>query len=83
MASGVTSRGYKLRKTVEDFIYGHARWTGILPLYTMVSFGGMRFSEIRKKWIRQGKLLQITGWISAVSILAIAGYTGRGVLRNR
>jgi kynurenine 3-monooxygenase len=83
MASGVTSRGYKLRKTVEDFLYGHARWTGILPLYTMVSFGSMGFSEIRKKWIRQGKILKFTGWVSALSILAVTSYMGRNVLRNR
>ena len=55
MANGVISRGYKIRKMVEDLLYRYVPWTGIVPLYTMVSFGGMRYSEIQKKWIRQGR----------------------------
>jgi hypothetical protein len=71
MANGVISRGYKIRKMVEDLLYQYAPWIGIVPLYTMVSFGGMRYSEIQKKWIRQGRILKLTGWISAIVIFVV------------
>jgi kynurenine 3-monooxygenase len=45
MASGVVSRNYKMRKMIEDILYRYVPWTGIVPLYTMVSFGGMRYSD--------------------------------------
>ena len=83
MASGVISRGYRFRKAVEDALYKHARWTGIIPLYTMVSFGSMRYSDIRKKWVRQGKVLQIAAWISGITALLATGYLGKKLLRHR
>jgi kynurenine 3-monooxygenase len=82
MASGVISPAYKVRKAVEDGLYRYARWTGIVPLYTMVSFGGLRYSDVRKKWIQQGRLLNISAWIGSVGILALAGYNGRRFLNR-
>jgi len=84
MASGVISSEYKLRKMVEDLLYRYVPWTGIVPLYTMVSFGGMRYSEIQKKWIRQGRILKLTGWITAMVILVVTKrYLRRNVWNRR
>jgi len=83
MANGVISRGYKMRKMVEDVLYRYVPWTGIVPLYTMVSFGGMRYSEIRKKWVRQGRILQLSAWISGLAILLASGYGARNVLKGK
>jgi kynurenine 3-monooxygenase len=82
MASGVISRGYKVRKLVEDWVYRYAPWTRIVPLYTMVSFGNMRYSEVRQKWIRQGRLLKLSAWMSTIGILLAAGYKVRKALKR-
>jgi hypothetical protein len=72
-----------MRKMVEDVVYRYAPWTGIVPLYTMVSFGGMRYSEIRTKWVRQGRILQVSAWISALTVLLVSGYGAKKVLRSK
>lgn len=82
MANGVISRGYKIRKMVEDMLYRYAPWTGIVPLYTMVSFGGMRYSEIRRKWVRQGRILKVSGWMSMLAILLAIEYSRRKILKR-
>ena len=79
MAHGVVSRDYKARKALEDLLYRYAPWTGIVPLYTMVSFSSMRYSEIRKKWRRQGLLLRLSAWI----LVAALGVTGGRLLKRR
>ena len=71
-----------MRKIVEDLLYRYVPWTGIVPLYTMVSFGGMRYSEIKQKSVRQGRILKFSGWISAITILIAVGYTGRKLLKR-
>lgn len=81
MASGVVSPAYKARKAIEDLLYRYARWTGIIPLYTMVSFGGMRYSEVRKKWVRQGRILKLSAWVGTVGILALVTYHGRRLIK--
>jgi len=83
MASGVISKGYKMRKMVEDVLYRYVPWTGIVPLYTMVSFGGMRYSEIRKKWVRQGRILQLSAWISGLALLLVTQYGARKLLNRK
>ena len=83
MASGVISRGYRARKAVEDLVYKYARWTGIVPLYTMVSFSHMPYSDIRKKWRAQGRFLSLSAWVSAATMLVLAGYTGRKFIKRR
>jgi hypothetical protein len=72
-----------MRKGVEDVLYRFVPWTGIVPLYTMVSFGGMRYSEIRNKWVRQGRILQLSAWISGLAILLASGYGARKVLKRK
>jgi kynurenine 3-monooxygenase len=83
MASGVISRGYKMRKLVEDLLYRYVPWTGIVPLYTMVSFGSMRYSDVRKKWIHQGKVLKISARVIAFTSLVTARFIGRRLLNHR
>ena len=83
MASGVISRGYKMRKMVEDVLYRYVPWTGIIPLYTMVSFGDMRYSEVHKKWVRQGRILQLTAGVSSVVVLLSTGYATRKLLKGK
>jgi kynurenine 3-monooxygenase len=69
MAKGVISPSYLLRKSVEDILYRYAPWTKIVPLYTMVSFSHMRYSEVRKKWIRQGRVLGLSALVSGLAML--------------
>jgi len=71
MASGVVSRGYVLRKTVEDVLYRWAPWMGIVPLYTMVSFGNMPYSLVKEKWVRQGRLLKFSAWAVFGTLLGL------------
>lgn len=54
MRSGVTKRGYLLRKWFEE---GCARWVpmlGVKTLYSMVSFENDRYSQVLKKAEQQG-----------------------------
>ena len=81
MASGVVSVGYKMRKTVEDMMYRYIPWTGVIPLYTMVSFRSMRYSEVDKKWRAQGRTLCISGIVTILSMLGICGYTVKKLLK--
>ena len=83
MANNVMTKGYKVRKWVEDTMYRYARWTGVIPLYTMVSFGGMPYSEIKRKRKRQGRMLQVSAWIGIVTTLLVASIGGRKLLNKR
>jgi kynurenine 3-monooxygenase len=74
MAKGVISPSYIIRKNVEDALYRYAPWTKIIPLYTMVSFGHMRYSEVRKKWVRQGRILGFSALISALATVLFTRY---------
>lgn len=71
-----------MRKMIEDLLYRYVPWTGVVPLYTMVSFGGMRYSDIWRKWVRQGRLLKISGWISVVATLVVGSYIRRKMMLN-
>jgi len=82
MAKGVISTRYIIRKSVEDLLYHYVPWTGIVPLYTMVSFGSMRYSELRKKWVRQGRLLRLSAWITGLTLLFAARYKYRRSLQK-
>lgn len=82
MASGVTSIEYKLRKMVEDILYRYFPRTGIVPLYTMVSFTTMRYSEVWRKWLHQGKLLKLSALVSLLSVFLASGYMGRRLLKQ-
>lgn len=82
MASGVVSPGYILRKWIEDLLYRYAPWTGIIPLYTMVSFGGMRYSEVRKKWRRQGRLLRWGSLLAVLGLFLASKYRGKRLLKR-
>lgn len=67
MRSSVVNPWYLLRRQVE----GTLHWLfprGIIPLYTMVSFSTMRYSEVMQRWQRQAFWLNIIG-----TSLSIAG----------
>jgi len=60
MRSSVVNPWYLLRRKVEGIIY----WLfprGVIPLYTMISFSTMRYSEAMQRWKRQGFWLNIIG----------------------
>ena len=70
MRAGVTSRAYKLRKSVEE---GLDRWVpalGWTTQYSRVSFGNERYSLVKERARRQGLVL---AWIARVSGVGVLG----------
>ncbi|KAF8541231.1 hypothetical protein BDD12DRAFT_732639 [Trichophaea hybrida] len=73
MRSGVTKRGYLLRKWVEEAC---AKWVpslGIKTLYSMVSFGNERYSLVLKKAEMQAKAEE-----RVLGVLLLAGLLNLG-----
>lgn len=71
MRSGVTKRGYRLRKWVQESLMKWTPWLGLETLYCMVSFGNGRYSEVLKKAKRQGVMeervmMGIIAWVVGV-----------------
>jgi kynurenine 3-monooxygenase len=74
MRSGVTKRGYLLRKWVEEAC---AKWVpqlGVKTLYSMVSFGNERYSEVLKKAERQMRAEERVLGAAVVAVLAGVGW---------
>ncbi|CCX06841.1 hypothetical protein FPQ18DRAFT_323974 [Pyronema domesticum] len=74
MRSGVTKRGYLLRKWVEEAC---AKWVprlGVKTLYSMVSFGNDRYSMVLRKAESQGRAEERVFAAVLVAALAGAGY---------
>ncbi|TGZ80895.1 FAD/NAD(P)-binding domain-containing protein [Ascodesmis nigricans] len=68
MRSGVTKRGYRLRKWVQESLMRWAPWLGVETLYSMVSFGNGRYSEVLRKAKMQGiveerVMIGIVAWV--------------------
>jgi kynurenine 3-monooxygenase len=80
MRSNVTKRGYLLRKWVEE---GLAKWVprlGVRTLYSMVSFGNDRYSEVLAKAHRQNRVEELA--LVGAAGIAVVGLGWRyGVLR--
>src|SRR5687767_1392540 len=58
MRSSVVNLWYLLRRKIEESLY----WLfprGVIPLYTMISFSTMKYSEAMQRWKRQGFWLNI------------------------
>jgi kynurenine 3-monooxygenase len=72
MRSGVVSRTYKLRKSIEEFLYSHCPSLGWATKYSRVSFGNERYSEVVKRSELQGWIL---GW-AAVGLVALPVLVG-------
>jgi kynurenine 3-monooxygenase len=74
MRSGVTKRGYLLRKWVEEAC---AKWVpqlGVKTLYSMVSFGNERYSEVLKKAERQMRAEERVLGAAVVAVVAGVGW---------
>lgn len=80
MRSHVTSASYLFRKSVESFIY---KTTGrCMPLYSMVSFSRIRYSEALERFESQTKVWETTGAIA--KWVGIAGFlVGLGLARKK
>jgi kynurenine 3-monooxygenase len=78
MRSGVTTLKYKARKCIESAL--HFLFPSlVIPLYTMVSFTRIPYSEAYQRWKTQSKLLE---W-SAISLGTVAvGMTSLYLLRR-
>ncbi|RIA98561.1 hypothetical protein C1645_685754 [Glomus cerebriforme] len=60
MRSSVINPWYLLRRQVEGTLY-RLFPRGVIPLYTMISFSTMRYSEAMQRWQRQGFWLNMIG----------------------
>ncbi|RHZ76809.1 hypothetical protein Glove_192g11 [Diversispora epigaea] len=70
MRSRVTSPLYLIRKKVEDWLH----WLfprRFVPLYTMISFSTMRYSDAIQRWKRQRRIFNVT-WITVSTGIAIS-----------
>jgi kynurenine 3-monooxygenase len=72
MAHLVTTTGYMWRKKIDNFLYliFPKSW---IPLYTMVTFSRIRYSEVVKKREDQNKVLQRLRWILGISSIVSIG----------
>jgi kynurenine 3-monooxygenase len=71
MRDSVTKPGYRLRK----YVMGCVQYLfpkSVIPLYTMVSFTSIKYSEVVRRWKRQGFWLGVAGW-------ALGGSVGVGI----
>ncbi|KAJ3088142.1 hypothetical protein HK102_009468 [Quaeritorhiza haematococci] len=79
MRSSVVKTSFLIRKTVEGWLH-RLMPKRIIPLYTMVSFTRIPYSEALRRWQEQTKLLNTaayaTGGLGAVSVLAALTYVG-------
>ncbi len=69
MRSSVTKPGYLIRKKIEGFLYRFMPKT-VIPLYTMVSFSRIRYSEALERYHRQ------TGWFETAWTIVKVGIVG-------
>ncbi|KAJ3170078.1 hypothetical protein HDU87_008853 [Geranomyces variabilis] len=85
MRSSVTKAGYLFRKTVEGWLH-RLFPTTVIPLYTMVSFSRIPYSEALRRWKRQSSwfdtasLLGKTAVVASVSAAVFALVVGRPVV---
>ncbi|KAJ3043069.1 kynurenine 3-monooxygenase, mitochondrial precursor [Rhizophlyctis rosea] len=77
MRSDVTKVSYLVRKKVEAVLHRFAP-DYVIPLYTMVSFTRIPYSEVMRRWERQTWWLNAAGWAGAG-----AGVVGLGVAYAR
>jgi len=74
MRSGVTKRGYLLRKWVEEAC---AKWVpslGVKTLYSMVSFGNDRYSEVLQQAEKQMVIEEVVLGSAMLAVMAGVGW---------
>ena len=70
MSSSVISRRYLYRKQIEELLYKHFQWLGIVPLYTLVTFSPhVRYSQAQQRYEFQGRLFD--GATAALALIII------------
>ncbi|KAI9101279.1 hypothetical protein DFS34DRAFT_613815 [Phlyctochytrium arcticum] len=75
MRASVTKAGYLFRKRVEGLLHRIMPET-VIPLYTMVSFTRIPYSEAMRRWNRQTKWFDMARWIGdAVAVGAVVAGT--------
>ncbi|KAJ3162141.1 hypothetical protein HDU86_005839 [Geranomyces michiganensis] len=85
MRSSVTKAGYLFRKTVEGWLH-RLFPTAVIPLYTMVSFSRIPYSEALRRWRRQSfwfDMARVFGQaavVTSVSAAVFALVVGRPVV---
>ncbi|KAI9207346.1 uncharacterized protein BJ171DRAFT_561484 [Polychytrium aggregatum] len=80
MRSSVLEWSYLLRKAVEGWIYRRLPFLGIVPLYTMVSFTRIPYSEAVRRWKRQTHWFNTIGSTTKrLGISAVSWVLGRGI----
>lgn len=73
MRSSVTKLSYKLRKKIEGA--AHRLFPNkVIPLYTMVSFTNIPYSQVVQRWERQSRWLNALAYTFGISTVAGAGY---------
>ncbi|KAJ3155814.1 hypothetical protein HDU89_005372 [Geranomyces variabilis] len=88
MRSSVTKAGYLFRKTVEGWLH-RLFPTAVIPLYTMVSFSRIPYSEALRRWQRQSawfdtaSLLGKVAVVTSVSAAVFALVVGKPVVTFR
>jgi kynurenine 3-monooxygenase len=72
MRSNVLSWSFYARKYIEEALYRISP-KSVIPLYTMVSFSRIRYSEVMKRWRRQ------TFWIHIAAGCVAGALAGLGI----
>jgi kynurenine 3-monooxygenase len=75
MRSSVTKWSYLLRKKVEGFLYKLIPQS-VIPLYTMVSFTRIPYSQALARNRKQTEWFNFAGNVAAYGTLAVAGVAG-------
>jgi kynurenine 3-monooxygenase len=79
MRSGVTKPAYLLRKWVEESLNRCLPCLGVRTLYSMISFGNGRYSEVLRKAERQGRVEEsVVFGLAGTLVLAMAWRSGLG-----
>ncbi|KAJ3384962.1 kynurenine 3-monooxygenase, mitochondrial precursor [Lobulomyces angularis] len=80
MSSGVTKLSYLIRKKLETVLHKIIP-SSVIPLYTMVSFSRIPYSEVIKRWKRQSYWINFSG--KFISSLLFCGIIGLGLKYNQ
>lgn len=82
MRHGVTRPGYKLKRFLESILYRFFPGMGVVPLYSMVSFTNIRYSEVIRRWKRQSFWMEGT-LLSSVATAIGLGFLGLSIFTRR
>jgi kynurenine 3-monooxygenase len=81
MRSSVVKSGYLFRKKVEGLLHRIFPKT-VIPLYTMVSFSRIPYSEALRRWKNQSQWFDMVGWATNVGIAAAVTVVGLALVKK-